>query len=134
MVFNTTFNNILALYCGGQFCLWRKPEYPEKPPTCGKSLANFKMRKMFPFMQGSMKITYLKKNLCKILMLQQLVNFLVAMKLLSDFLYQVHIYLHNTRKLYSQPQVIKFTSFLPMVGGSLRVLQLLPPLKLVAMI
>ena len=36
--------------------------------------------------------------------------------------------------LDSQPQVIKFTSCLPMVGGSLRVLQLLPPLKLVAMI
>jgi hypothetical protein len=35
--------------------------------------------------------------------------------------------------LYSQPQV-KFSSCLPMVGGSLRVLWLLPPLKLVAMI
>ena len=33
--------------------------------------------------------------------------------------------------LDSQRQVIKFTSFLPMVGGSLR---LLPSLKLVAMI
>ena len=33
--------------------------------------------------------------------------------------------------LDSQPQVIKFTSCLLMVGGSLRVL---PPLKLVAMI
>jgi hypothetical protein len=33
-----------------------------------------------------------------------------------------------------QPQVMKFTSYLPMVGGSLRVLRLLPPLKLVAMI
>jgi hypothetical protein len=33
-----------------------------------------------------------------------------------------------------QPQVIKFTSCLPMVGGSLRVLRLPPPLKLVAMI
>ena len=31
-------------------------------------------------------------------------------------------------------QVIKFTSCLPMVGGSLRVLRLPPPLKLVAMI
>jgi hypothetical protein len=31
------------------------------------------------------------------------------------------------------PQVIKFTSCLPMVGGSLLVLRLLPPLKLVAM-
>jgi hypothetical protein len=30
--------------------------------------------------------------------------------------------------------VIKFTSCLPMVGGSLRVLRLLPPVKLVAMI
>jgi hypothetical protein len=36
--------------------------------------------------------------------------------------------------LDSQPQVIKFTSCLPMVGGSLRVLWLLPPLKLVVMI
>jgi hypothetical protein len=31
--------------------------------------------------------------------------------------------------LDSQPQVIKFTSCLPMVGGSLRVLRLPPPLK-----
>jgi hypothetical protein len=31
-------------------------------------------------------------------------------------------------------QVIKFTSCLPMVGGSLQVLQFLPPLKLFAMI
>jgi hypothetical protein len=36
--------------------------------------------------------------------------------------------------LDSQLQVIKLTSCLPMVGGSLRVLRLLPPLKLVAMI
>jgi len=36
--------------------------------------------------------------------------------------------------LDSQPQVIKFTSCLPMVGDSLRALWLLPPLKLVAMI
>jgi hypothetical protein len=36
--------------------------------------------------------------------------------------------------LDSQPKVIKFTNCLPMVGGSLRVLRLLPPLKLVAMI
>jgi hypothetical protein len=36
--------------------------------------------------------------------------------------------------LCTQPLVIKFTSCLAMVGGSLRVLQLLPPLKLVAMI
>ena len=31
--------------------------------------------------------------------------------------------------LDSQPQMIKFTSYLPMVGGSLWVLQLLPSLK-----
>ena len=36
--------------------------------------------------------------------------------------------------LDSQPQVIKFTSCLLMVGGSLWVLRLLPSLKLVAMI
>jgi hypothetical protein len=34
----------------------------------------------------------------------------------------------------SQPQVIKFTSCLSMVGGSLRVLRRFPQLKLVAMI
>jgi hypothetical protein len=33
----------------------------------------------------------------------------------------------------SQSQVIKFISYLPMVGGSLRVLRFLPPLKLVVM-
>jgi hypothetical protein len=44
--------------------------------------------------------------------------------------------LHITKNgaLDSQLQVIKFTSCLPMVGGSLRVLRLHPPLKLVAMI
>jgi hypothetical protein len=36
--------------------------------------------------------------------------------------------------LDSQPQVIKLTRCLPMVGGSLQVLRLLPPLKLIAMI
>jgi hypothetical protein len=36
--------------------------------------------------------------------------------------------------LDSQLQVIKLSSYLPMVGDSLRVLWLLPPLKLVAMI
>ena len=36
--------------------------------------------------------------------------------------------------LDSQLQVIKFTSCLPMVGGSLRVFRLPPPLKLFAMI
>ena len=37
-------------------------------------------------------------------------------------------------RLDSQPQVIKLTNCLPMVGGSLRVLRHSPPLKLVAMI
>ena len=36
--------------------------------------------------------------------------------------------------LECESQVIKFISCLPMVGGSLQVLRLLPPLKLVAMI
>ena len=36
--------------------------------------------------------------------------------------------------LNSQSEVIMLTSCLPMVGGSLRVLRLLPPLKLVTMI
>ena len=44
-------------------------------------------------------------------------------------------YKKELHALDSQPQVIKFTSCLPMVGGSLRLYSwLLPPLKLVAMI
>ena len=42
--------------------------------------------------------------------------------------------LQKKAALHSQPQVIKFTSYMPMVGGSLRVPWLLPPLNLVAMI
>jgi hypothetical protein len=41
---------------------------------------------------------------------------------------------YKTGELDSKSQVIKFTSYLPMIGGSLRVVRLLPPLKLVAMI
>jgi len=41
---------------------------------------------------------------------------------------------YKTDALNSQPQVMKLTSCLPMVGGSLQVLQLLPPLRLVVMI
>jgi len=44
------------------------------------------------------------------------------------------LYITKKGALASQPQVIKFTSYLPMIGGSLGVFQLLPPLKLVAMI
>jgi hypothetical protein len=46
----------------------------------------------------------------------------------------VLIIYYKNGALDSQPQVIKFTSCLAMVGGSLRVLRLPPPLKLVAMI
>ena len=41
---------------------------------------------------------------------------------------------HWAGQITKKVQVIKLTSCLPMVGGSLRVFQLLPPLKLVAMI
>jgi hypothetical protein len=44
------------------------------------------------------------------------------------------LYITKKGALDSQMQVIKFTSCLPMVVGSLWVLRLLPPLKLVAMI
>ena len=58
------------------------------------------------------------------------------------FIYLIYIIVYsfhfnvNYKKgaLDSQPKVIKFISCLPMVSGSLRVLRLLPPLKLVAMI
>jgi hypothetical protein len=36
---------------------------------------------------------------------------------------------HTSLSLISQPQVIQFTSYLPMVIGSLPVLRLLPPTK-----
>jgi hypothetical protein len=54
----------------------------------------------------------------------------------SDFNPELNVnrVLRHFIPLDSQPQVIKFTSCLPMVGGSLRALRLLPPLKLVAMI
>jgi hypothetical protein len=36
--------------------------------------------------------------------------------------------------LDSQPQMLKLTNFLPLVGGSLKILQLLTHLRMVAMI
>jgi len=34
-------STIFQLYHGGQSYWWGKTEYPEKPPTCRKSLTNF---------------------------------------------------------------------------------------------
>jgi hypothetical protein len=45
----------------------------------------------------------------------------------------VNFFIFNFYMLDSQPQVIKLTNCLPMVGCSLQVPRLLPPLKLVAM-
>ena len=43
------------------------------------------------------------------------------------------LYIAKENALNSQPQVITFTSWLPMVGGTLRVLRSLPPLTLVVL-
>ena len=40
MVFNDILNNISVISCS-PFYWWRKPEFPEKPPTSHKSLTNF---------------------------------------------------------------------------------------------
>jgi hypothetical protein len=53
--------------------------------------------------------------------------------ILINFHYYYLIYDYFGGVRVSQPQVIKFTSCLLMVGGCLRVLRLPPPLKLFAM-
>ena len=57
-----------------------------------------------------------------------------ATKNILDGRTEVKQYNYKKGVLDSQPHVIKFTSCFPMVGGSLRVFRLPPPLKLVATI
>ena len=82
-------------------------------------------------------------------MIRKCANFLIFLNRRTNSLYCKYFFLYITNTAWvrarlcklqekgaldSQPQVIKLTSCLPMVGGSLRVLGLLPPVKLVAMI
>jgi len=69
--------------------------------TVYRSYFPLKRAKWSHFMQGSMKITYLfPHNLFKNLMLEQLVNFLFAIKLSSDYLQGSNIY--NLWENYTQ--------------------------------
>jgi hypothetical protein len=52
----------------------------------------------------------------------------------SMFLHNLKMEMYLLLYIVFLPQMIKFTSCLPMVGDSLRVLRLLPQLKLVVMI
>ena len=85
----------------------------------------------------SLKIHKLKENLPRVKLCPQVILALLFRSFRLFVLYQsfnIFQLLQNRCKLDSQPHVIKFTSCLHMVGGSLRVLRLLPLLKLVAMI
>jgi hypothetical protein len=133
MVFNTTFNNISAI-------LVEETGVPkEKQLTCRKSLTNFTKIRMFLYARiywlaefedvSCLQFNYRSESgdshphshsdlggFCRTIL-------------------RVTLSSSPTKlTLNSQLQVIKLTSCLPMVGGSLRVLRLLPPLKLVAMI
>ena len=59
-------------------------------------------------------------------------NFVIVMQIVIYLLILTRFVNYKKGALDSQLQVIKLTSCLLMVGGSLRVLLLLPPLKLVA--
>jgi hypothetical protein len=67
-------------------------------------------------------------------------SMLVMLVLQSIYMHQINMgsrpVFVNYKKavLDSQPQMLKLTNCLPMVGGSLRVLQLLAHLRMVAMI
>ena len=51
MVYNSP-STIIQLYRGDQFYLSRKPEYPNKSPTCSKSLYHILLCRVHPAMSG----------------------------------------------------------------------------------
>jgi hypothetical protein len=85
-----------------------------------------KVKDVFKIREINLSAKYLVTNM----MLDYLTTHISLSSIIRGFVHGFVIYKNGALDL--QPQVIRFTSCLPMVGGSLRVFRLLSPLKLVA--